>query len=319
MSTNMPIEYGQRERSYELYRKGKTEGTWDPDDYEFRQDAEHWDAFSETERRIFLSTASGFYEGEEDVTRTLAPYMTALDALDGDLVPFDTVQEEIYLAQQVYEEAKHTDFFSRYYEEVVGTQDTEQFLNRKGEQYETEDLYDQADELLAAVREGDQTTLVRTLGMAYLNYMGVLEGQRARAGYKVFDQMCQSKAEDLGVEEVLPGFQTALGKVRQDETRHIENGRWVLQQLAEADPDIVTGVYEPRLVEYIDANLLSDSLYKEMPFSHYDEEAIGKQSIRHLQDTIDYIGAEKFDRLTDASAAIESMRAEGEAARADDD
>lgn len=315
----MPIEYSQRERSFELYRKGKTEGTWDPDDYDFSRDVEHWEAFSEEERRIFLSTASGFYEGEEDVTRTLAPYMTALDALDDDLVPFDTVQQEVYLAQQVYEEAKHTDFFSRYYDEVVGTQDTEQFLLREGEQYETEDLYDQADDLLAAVREGDQETLMETLGMAYLNYMGVLEAQRARAGYMVFDQMCESKAVDMDVEEVLPSFQAALGKVRQDETRHIENGRWVLQQLAEADSSIVTDLYEPRLVQYIEANLLSGDTFETMPFSHYDEDAIGKQSIRHLQDTIDYIGAEKFDRLTDAAAAVKSMRAEQDTAAAADD
>jgi len=66
----------------------------------------------------------GVYDGEEDVTRTLAPYMMALDALPNDEMPFDTVQEELFLAQQVYEEAKHTDLFSRYFEEVFGTQET---------------------------------------------------------------------------------------------------------------------------------------------------------------------------------------------------
>lgn len=317
----MPVDYANRERSFELYRKGKVEGTWDPDDYDLTQDVEDWEAFSETERRVFLATASGFYEGEEDVTRTLAPYMVALDALDDGTVSFDAVQEEIYLSQQVYEEAKHTDFFSRYYEEVIGTQDTDQFLMREGDQYETDDLYEQGEELLAAVQLGDQRKLVHTLGMAYMNYMGILEGQRARAGYMVFDQMCESKAEDLGREEVLSGFQAGLGKVRQDETRHIENGRWVLQQLAEADPDVVTEVYEPRLIQYIRANILSGPTFEEMPFSAYDEEAIGRKTIQHLQDTIDYIGAEKFDRLADARAAIESLRAEGGAAAAagDDD
>jgi ribonucleoside-diphosphate reductase beta chain len=316
----MPIDYANRERSFELYRKGKVEGTWDPDDYDLQQDVEDWAELSETERQVFLATASGFYEGEEDVTRTLAPYMVALDALDGETVPFDPVQEEIFLSQQVYEEAKHTDFFSRYYEEVVGTQNTEQFLLREGDQYETDDLYEQGADLLAAVRRGGQRELRHTLGLAYLNYMGILEGQRARGGYMAFDQMCQSKAGDLGRDEFLSGFQAALGKIRQDETRHIENGRWVLKQLAAADPDIVTEVYEPRLVQYIEANILSGPTFEEMPFSAYDEEAIGKKAVQHLQDTIDYIGAEKFDRLSDARAAIESMRAEAEeAAPAGDD
>jgi len=30
----MAIDYSEREKSYELYRKGKREGTWDPDDYD---------------------------------------------------------------------------------------------------------------------------------------------------------------------------------------------------------------------------------------------------------------------------------------------
>jgi len=187
-------------------------GTWDPDDYDFQQDVEDWDALAETERNVFLATASGFYEGEEDVTRTLAPYMVALDALDDETVPFDPVQEEIFLSQQVYEEAKHTDFFSRYYEEVVGTQNTDQFLLREGDQYETEDLYEQGEDLLAVVREGTQRELRHTLGLAYLNYMGILEGQRARGGYMAFDQMCQSKADDLGHDEFLPGSRPRSGR-----------------------------------------------------------------------------------------------------------
>lgn len=44
----------------------------------------------------------------------------------------------------------------------------------------------------------------------------------------------------------------------------------------------------------------------------------GRESRQFLQDTIDYIGAGKFDRLGDAEAAIEEMRTEREGA-ADDD
>jgi ribonucleoside-diphosphate reductase beta chain len=34
----MPIEYGARERSYELFRKGKRAGTWEPDDFDVEGD-----------------------------------------------------------------------------------------------------------------------------------------------------------------------------------------------------------------------------------------------------------------------------------------
>lgn len=316
----MPVDYANRERSFELYRKGKAEGTWDPDDYDLTQDADDWQEFSDEEQRQFLALASGFYDGEENVTRTLAPYMMALDALDGESVPFDPVQEEIYLSQQVYEEAKHTDFFSRYYEEVFGTQDTASYRQRREDAYGTEDLYDQAEDLREAIDRGDQRHLLHTLSEAYLNYMGIIEGQLARAGYMSFDQMCDLKAEELGREEVLPTFQAALGKIRQDETRHIENGRWMLQQFADADSDIITDVYEPRIARYVETRLLGEQLIEENVFEGYERGPIGKKTIQHLQDTVDYVGAEKFDRFEDVRTAIEAMRSEGDdAAAATDD
>ncbi|WP_226480350.1 ribonucleotide reductase [Natrinema amylolyticum] len=307
----MAIDYGDRETSYELYRKGKREGTWDPDEYDLERDREDWSRFSEAEQHRFLATCSGFYDGEEDVTRTLAPYMMALDALPNEEMPFDTVQEEMFLAQQVYEEAKHTDFFSRYFEEVFGTQETAPY--REGgyqeQGYSTDDLYDTADDLVAAIEGGDRTELVYALGEAYLNYMGIVEAQLARGGYLSFDQMIELKAEAMGRDVVLESFQAAIGKVRQDETRHIENGRWVMKQLAEAEPDIVADVYEPRIEEYVENRLLADPVYDEQPFDGYDQRQIGEQLVRYLQDTVDYVGADRFERYGDVQAALQERRA----------
>ncbi|UHQ95102.1 ribonucleotide reductase [Haloterrigena alkaliphila] len=306
----MPIDYSNREKSFELYRKGKREGTWDPDDYDFTADKEDWEQFTEAEQNRFLMTCAGFYDGEEDVTRTLAPYMMALDALDNEEMPFDTVQEEMYLAQQVYEEAKHTDLFSRYFEEVFETQDTEPY--REGgyqeQGYSTDNLYDTADELLAAINAGEQRELVYALGEAYLNYMGLIEAQLARSGYLSFDQMIELKAEEMGRDIVLESFQNAIGNVRQDETRHIENGRWVMKQLAEAEPGIVQDVYEPRIEEYIENRLLTDT-QMEMPFEGYDQKKIGRQTMQYLQDTIDYIGADRFDEYSNVKQVVRSQRA----------
>jgi len=325
----MPIDYSQRERSFELYRKGKQEGTWNPDDFDYERDREDWAQFSEGEQGIFLAIASAFYEGEEDVTRTLAPYMTAMDALDGDEVPFDPVQEEVYLSQQVYEEAKHTDFFSRYFEEVFGTHETESHRQdvESEDGYSVKDLYDIGDDLLDAARSGDQRELVHQLGRAYMEYMGIVEALGARRGYHAFDQMSEIKADDLGREEVLPGFHEAVARVRQDETRHIENGRWVLQQLAEADPSVVTEVYEPRIETYIGNELLdpdelsSGETTLAEAYPDFDAQHIRSRAIRYIQDTIDYVGREKFDQFRDVHAAIEQRRASGDdvAAVGDDD
>ncbi|SER15930.1 ribonucleotide-diphosphate reductase subunit beta [Natrinema salaciae] len=307
----MPIDYSEREKSYELYRKGKQEGTWDPDEYDLEGDRADWQQFSEDEQHRFLATCSGFYDGEEDVTRTLAPYMMALDALPNEEMPFDTVQEEMYLAQQVYEEAKHTDFFSRYFEAVFGTQETAPY--REGgyqeQGYSTDDLYDTADELRAAIDSGDRTELVYALGEAYLNYMGIVEAQLARGGYLSFDQMIELKAEEMRRDVVLESFQDAIGKVRQDETRHIENGRWVMRKLADAEPDIVADIYEPRIEEYVENRLLADPLYDDQPFDGYDQRAIGNRVTQFLQDTVDYIGADRFERYGDVRATLEERQA----------
>jgi len=317
----MPIDYAERERSYELFGKGKRAGTWDPDDFDLERDREDWAQFTEAERSAFLLSTAGFYDGEEDVTRTLAPYMLALDRLDPETVTFDPVQQEMYLSQQVYEEAKHTDFFSRYFEEVFGTQDTEP-LREGGYQeagYSTEDLYDTADALVEAATSGDQRRIRHELAEAYMNYMGIVEAQLARAGYIGFDMMAASKADDLDRETVLPGFQRAVAKVRQDESRHIENGRWVMGKLAESDPDIAPEVFEPRLKVYIRDRVLSPREV-ENPFEGYDQEYIGDRSLRYLQDTVDAIGADRFDDLSDVRAYVRRAREEGtDAAAADDD
>lgn len=311
MLSRMPVEYNNLEKSFKLYRKGKHEGTWDPDDYGLDQDIEDWESFSETERQQFLAMASGFYDGEEHVTRTLAPYMIALDQLDSDQMPFDPVQEEIYLSQQLYEEAKHTDFFSRYYETVFDTQDTQKY-RVEIDAYTTDDLFGTSDGLLGAVQSGDQHELITELAEAYLNYMAITEAQLARVGYVRLDQMFQSKAEELGRGQILPGFQAAVGKIRQDETRHIANGRWMLQRFAEYDPAIVTEVYEPRLIEYIENRILTEEVLEFGSFAAWDPNLLEAKKKQYLQDTIDHIGAEKFDQLSDVRAAIETMEAESE-------
>jgi ribonucleoside-diphosphate reductase beta chain len=305
----MAIEFDSPEKSYELFKKGKREGTWDPDDIDLAQDKADWDTFDEDEQEMFLGISSGFYEGEEDVTRTLSPYMYALEGLDED-GPFDAVQEEMYLSQQVYEEAKHTDFFSRYFELVAGTQDLESYQDDDGGGYSIKDLYDKGEDLIDAKRAGDQRELLYALGDAYLEYMGIVEAQQARAGYMVFDQIIDLKAEEMGRDVVLPGFQEGIGLVRQDETRHIENGRWVLKQLAEAEPDIVSDVYEPRMQAYIDHQLLSDDQPEfDRAYPGFDGKQIFIKSQQFLQDTIDYIGRERFEELTDVESTVRETMA----------
>ena len=112
----------------------------------------------------------------------------------------------------------------------------------------------------------------------------------------------------MGRDIVLESFQESIGKVRQDETRHIENGRWVMKQLAIAEPGIVRDVYEPRIDEYVENRLLADAPM-EMPFEGYDQAKIGKQTTQYLQDTIDYVGRERFEEYSDVKQVVQTARA----------
>ena len=172
--------------------------------------------------------------------------------------------------------------------------------------YSTDDLYDTADDLLEAAASGDQRTMRHALGGAYFEYMGIVEAQLARSGYMSFDQMASIKAADMDRETVLPGFQAAVGKIRQDESRHIENGRWVLRELAATDPEIVPEVYEPRIRAYVEDRIVNAPA-QEMPFEGYDGARIGRTVRRHLQDTIDYIGAERFSEFEDVDRALDGL------------
>jgi len=302
----MAIDYDNREKSYELFIDAKRQGTWDPDDFSYEQDKEDWKEFSDVEQEYFKAFAAGFYDGEENVTRTLTPYLTAVEKLEDP--GFDPVQAEMYLTTQLFEEAKHTDFFSRYFEEVYGTQDTEALTGGDDEDeeddgYHTDDLFDLHDELLETALYGSQKEIVHHLAEAVTLYMGLIENQHARVGYVQYEQMFEAKERELGRDTVLPGFQRGLTKIREDEGRHIRNGQWLMAKLAEMDERVVTEVYEPLFENYLEKRLPPE--VDPDPFG-VDEEPLLRCAKQSLETTIEWVGPEKFDSLTDVGTAFES-------------
>lgn len=308
----MPVRYSDPERSYELFEKGKTAGTWDPTDIDLEQDKEDLADCDQNQQLLFLASSAGLYVGEEDVTRTLAPYVMALEELGNfEDVPFDVLQEQMYLVQQLYEEAKHTDHFGRYHQEVLGSQDLSIFTQSGFQEqgFATDDLHDTAGSLMAAVQSGDRKELLYGLGEAYLDYMGLAEAQLARTGYLQLDAILSELADRQGKEEVFPGFQEGMGYIRQDESRHIENGRWVMKRIADEEPDIVADVYEPRFEAYIRNRMLSDSVYNQPGPLDIDTEGILSQARQYLQDTVDYIGTEHFDAVQSVDETVDRLQA----------
>lgn len=295
-------------RPYHLFDQGKVEGIWDPADFDYEQDVEDWEEFTEEEQAQFLRLASGFYDGEEDVTRTLGPYLMAVDQLDDDWVEFDPVQVEMYLSQHMYEEAKHTDFFALWYETVVGSHNTDELRGEATSNYGTKELYPTAEELARTALDGSQEEILHQLGRAVMHYMGIVEGQLARAGYNMFDQMTSIKGEELGKDIALPAFMEALERTRDDEGRHIGHGKWLLGKIADTDESVVTEVYQPMLESYVDSSVLSDTQANQPNPISIDYEPIGEATVMNLQETIDIIGRERFEGFDTAQELIENRK-----------
>ncbi len=228
----------------ELYHKAKRLH-WDPADIDLSRDRADWDRlrrdyateqYEEQIRRL----CSLFYQGEASVTRTLAPYLVAVSRLGLGMA------QEMFLASQLYEEAKHFEFFSRYFFEVLGEDgtDTARHLTGSPQTLLIDGLDRMADRL---TRETDPDTLRLAFVEAVTYYMGVVEAMVARTGY-------------LGVTDALasrgwmPGLCEGFRLIRRDEGRHVAYGIHCTRDLVAQYPEyraVVERTFETSLPDVI--------------------------------------------------------------------
>ena len=95
-----------------LYEKAKRLGIWNPSDIDLSKDKSDWSALKDDEKDLILRLLAMFVAGEEAVTLDLLPLIQVI-AKEG------RVEEEMYLTTFLFEEAKHTDFFRRFLDEVT--------------------------------------------------------------------------------------------------------------------------------------------------------------------------------------------------------
>jgi ribonucleoside-diphosphate reductase beta chain len=199
-----------------LYEKAKRFGGWNPSDLDFAQDRSHWRQLSSDEQDLLLRLTALFQAGEEAVTLDLLPLIQVI-AAEG------RIEEEIYLASFLYEEAKHVDFFSRFLEEVAGASgDLSHFHSQNFRTI----FYEALPDALDALRQDRSVTAqVR----AAITYNMVVEGVLAETGYYGYDQVLNKAG--------LSAAQIGINHVRQDESRHIAFGVYLLSRLVAEHPD----------------------------------------------------------------------------------
>ncbi|HET8844318.1 MAG TPA: ribonucleotide-diphosphate reductase subunit beta, partial [Ktedonobacteraceae bacterium] len=95
-----------------LYHKAKRLGVWDPREIDFSQDIRDWQGFNDDEREAILSLTALFQAGEEGVTLDLLPLIMTV-------AREHRLEEEMFLTTFLWEEAKHTEFFRRFLDEVA--------------------------------------------------------------------------------------------------------------------------------------------------------------------------------------------------------
>src|SRR5205814_9529262 len=92
-----------------LYRRWETQ-QWAVSELDFAQDKKDWAALGEGLQLAYRRTMTLFFIGEQAVTDTLSPLLFAAPRED----------ERVFLATQIADEARHTVFFQRFFEEVLG-------------------------------------------------------------------------------------------------------------------------------------------------------------------------------------------------------
>ncbi len=231
----MPLTREQtRSKYFQLYTNSKRLA-WDPAAVDFSRDAADWEMIrrdypTEEFAKQLHQLCAFFHAGEESVTSTLAPLLGAVARLELG------VDIEMYLTSQIYEEAKHFEFFTRYFHEVLG-EETASLLAELTPAPHAVLIHD-LDATTDRVRhETDPTRLRIALVEAVTHYMGVVEAMLARTGYV-------GASDALAARNWLPGLQEGFRLIRRDEGRHVSFGIHFIRQMTAQHPDLAAVVHE---------------------------------------------------------------------------
>jgi ribonucleoside-diphosphate reductase beta chain len=205
-----------------LYEKAKRLGVWNPSEIDFTQDREDWLAMDEERRTALIRLTTRFVTGEEAVTIDLLPLVMAI-AREGRL------EEELFLTTFLWEEGKHTDFFSRWLHEVADDPPLPEAPAPSKQMFDVE-----LPRTMNALLEDPSP---RAIARASVTYNMVIEGVLAETGYKNYH-------ESLAVNGLMPGLCEGLVHIKRDEARHIAYGVYLLSRLVAEHPDVWEAIEE---------------------------------------------------------------------------
>jgi len=216
----------------DLYQRWERQ-QWSATEIDFEVDRRQWQGMSERMHDQLEGTFLAFFYGEQAVTDTLSPLVHAAPDEDN----------RLFLSTQLVDEARHSYFFSRFFNQAVGTtgslRDTlrQAADARPGGGYGR--IFDPQDGELVTMTEAVRVTpddyglWVQSIALYHL----MIEGVLALPGQRRILRILRSS-------DLLPGFRAGFTAVTRDESRHVSYGVWALREAVRAgrEDDIRTVV-----------------------------------------------------------------------------
>jgi ribonucleoside-diphosphate reductase beta chain len=205
---------------YELWERQQ----WLSQELDFSQDKHDWTSLTEEERDWFVWGMSAFFVGEERVTTQFS----------GLVMAYEDEQEESFLTTQQVDEARHMQFFDRFYREVVGMGDAgiQDRLAKVRENVNDDfvELFDNA--LVDAGRRliADPSNVDAKVDFVTAYHM-VIEGTLALTGQWTITDYWEKTGK-------MQGFLEGFKNVARDEHRHVAYGTWYLKKACAESPEL---------------------------------------------------------------------------------
>jgi ribonucleoside-diphosphate reductase beta chain len=205
---------------YELWERQQ----WLTQELDFAQDREDWKHLTDEERDWFVWGMSAFFIGEERVTTQFS----------GLVMAYDDEQEEAFLTTQQVDEARHMQFFDRFYREVVGMEEADiqarlatvrENLNDAFVKLFDEELVEAGRRLIA-----DPSSVEAKVDFVTTYHM-VIEGTLALTGQWTITDYWEKTGK-------MQGFLEGFKNVARDEHRHVAYGTWYLKKACTDSPEL---------------------------------------------------------------------------------
>ena len=225
--------------SFAYYRNAVERG-WDPSGIDLSEDVQELVRLHKDEpgvAALLKGTLAKFGAGEEAVTEDLAPLAVVLER----------TEDQMFVTTQMYDEAKHTEFFDRYWREVVNVAEDRAGFGKTSPREdrwfpeEYDELFEREEHAMHRLLEEDSR---RTRAEAFCHYHMTVEGVLAQTGYWWL-------TENFGEGGVahLPGLVEGVSRIRSDEGRHVGFGMKKLEEYIEEgmDPSLIDSTVNPLL------------------------------------------------------------------------